>query len=131
MGESMRLYSAIARSLAWTKTANGEWKDKANERLEHYMAMLPHGSGFDSPITVDAEKSNERKLVFIVSFHAMDDNGYYDGWYEYIVTINANLCFSFDLVIRGKDHQGTLKDYIAECLHSALSDIVDFSYHGN
>src|SRR5882672_3309038 len=44
--------------------------------IEH----MPSGSGFDAGTILDLEKSTGEKLVFITSFHHMNEHGSYDGW---------------------------------------------------
>lgn len=48
---------------------------------------LPHGSGYDRGCTVSGDG---RTIVVSAPFHHMDDNGYYDGWGVYVVTVRPS-----------------------------------------
>ena len=120
----MKLYVEIARivgALSSRKNTNPEWATRWKARLDHLMAdHMPNGSGFDCGITLDLDRSSEDRLYLLAPFHAMDPNGYYDGWREYRVAVRASLAFGFTLSIAGPDSDG-LKDYIADTIHGALS----------
>ncbi len=98
---------------------------------------LPHGSGFDSGVTLDYERTNEAtQIVFDAAFHAMNDTGYYVGWLTYRVVATPAFVGGFDLDIElidgfedeDFDFAGTL-DHVGETMHEALS--ADFTIPGH
>lgn len=72
-----------------------EWMDNMQERADkHILANLPHGSGIDGTWLshIDYKKVSRfsyrmRKLVCTNAIHCMDENGYYDGWVVFTLTI--------------------------------------------
>jgi len=97
-----------------------EWLDRHEDRIESLVKEhMPSGSGFDSGTQIDLEKSNREKLVFKSGYHLMDDQGGYDGWIDFTVTVRADMLFDFDVTVSGmfsrlKSQYSGHKDYIAE-----------------
>lgn len=122
-----KLYSRISNLIQarknCEKTENEIWFDNHTEELEKIeKQFLPSGSGFDSGTKIDIENSSRNKIILSTSFHAMDENGFYDGWYDFKITIKPDLLFGFTLSIQGKDYRkNPLKSYIFEI----FSDILD------
>ncbi len=52
--------------------------------LEKLRELLPHGSGIDGEWHI--ERCGKR-IVADCSYHRMDENGYYDGWQDFRVTL--------------------------------------------
>lgn len=105
---------------------NNEWLDRWHDRLNYIERnCLPSGSGFDSGTTIDREASNDSRIVLNTSFHHMDDVGYYDGWSEHKVTIRGKITGWYIASISGRDRNG-IKDYIADTLHSYLSQTIEW-----
>jgi hypothetical protein len=91
-------------------------------RLEKILELLPSGSGIDSGIQFDEDKSNPNKLIFKFSFHHMSSDGYYDGWTEHKLIIKPEFG-SFDLNITGKD-RNMIKDYLYDMFYN-LFEVTD------
>lgn len=123
-----RLYKQIALSLnARTnciKSNNDVWFNKWSDKIEEYNAGLPSGSGFDSGSEINTGESRDEKIVINTSYHFMDENGYYDGWYDYKIVIKPSLIFDFTLTIHGIN-RNDLKDYIYEIFQLCLMAYVD------
>lgn len=107
--------------------ANCETKAQAGDSLEHFSAMARHwsdylewivketapsGSGFDNGTTLDFDASTPQRLVFLTSFHHMNENGFYTGWTEHTVIVTADL-LGLNVRVTGRD-RAQIKDYIAE-----------------
>jgi hypothetical protein len=107
------------------KTGNKIWEDKHEEKLNEMIDYLPHGSGIDSDVELDFEKSNPNKLIFNFSFHFMDNCGMYDGWIDYKLTVTPNLYNDFDLYISGRD-KNYIKEYLYEIFEYALRQEIDY-----
>lgn len=117
------LYRAIAEKLQaienCREAGNAEWESRHGDAIEELVkAHMPSGSGFDNGTILD-DDSTPDKLVFLTSFHHMNDGGMYDGWTYHSVTIKASLANGFDMRIGGRD-RNDIKDYIAECFSQAL-----------
>lgn len=81
-----------------------DWFDRHTETIEKLVSQhLPHGSGFDSGTKLDLDRSHADKLVFVTSFHHMNDGGFYDGWTEHTVTVTPSLSNAFNLRISGRN----------------------------
>lgn len=112
-----------------TQAHLAEWETKHFDQLKTLCQNgLPHGSGIDSTHPeelhgLSVDQSTETRLVFHVSFHHMNDVGYYDGWTEHRIVVTPTFT-GFDVRISGRN-RNDIKDYLAECYHCALSEIVD------
>jgi hypothetical protein len=120
----MKLYQELAKTNdAYNRcieTGNKEWEDKWNDKINMIMESSPSGSGIDCGTKFDREASNDKKLVFYVSFHHMNDNGMYDGWTEHIIKAIPSLLFGFTLTISGKD-RNYIKEYLADVYNDWLN----------
>jgi len=91
------------------------------ERLE--ARVLPKGSGMDTGVKVNVQKSGLHRLVLEFEYHAMDEDGYYFGWYPYTVTVLPTLNrMGYTLNIRGRN---TGKLYgTKECLEETFDHLL-------
>jgi hypothetical protein len=106
---------------------NVEWTSRHNARLDALMRVMPRGSGFDAPITLQPAKKG--LLAFEVGYHAMNEYGCYSGWLELIVTVKPHLAHGFTLAHKvtgrpdlSRAECADLVDYVLECMHGALSE---------
>lgn len=104
------------------RTNNQEWQKKHQETIKKIIAeFLPSGSGIDSGVALNFEKSTSEKLVFDSSYHNME-NGFYNSWIDFSITVKPSLAFNIDLSIKGnfgKKYQD-LKNYLGELFYDHL-----------
>ena len=121
MTNAKALSRAIVSGRNAESSGNTEWAEKWRKRVSDIMDGAPSGSGFDNGTQLgDAHKLTDRRLTFATSFHHMTDGGFYDGWTDHLITIEA----TFDGVgvkVSGRN-RNDIKDYIAEIFASWLSD---------
>lgn len=99
---------------------NKEWKSKHLDKLVALVKEhMPSGSGIDRGTQLDMGKSNPAKLVFITSFHHMNETGFYDGWTEHTVTVTASLAYGMAMKISGRN-RNEIKDYLHDIFQQAL-----------
>jgi hypothetical protein len=109
---------------------NQEWANRHETTIDQLCKdFLPSGSGIDCGTKFDWDQSTPEKLVFLTSYHHMNDGGYYDGWTEHKVIVTPSLCSDFDLKVTGRD-RNEIKDYLAEVFDSALSEPIDRDENG-
>ena len=123
------LYKQIAGSLQAYRNCivsdNIEWRDKHNERIESLVKdNMPSGSGIDSGVDFDLEKSTPAKLIFTFGYHHMAESGMYDGWTQHKLTVTPSLVFDFEMKITGENPDG-IKDYFCDIFSEALNTIVE------
>ena len=113
----MQVYQAIANEIdRINMNQNG-----ANEALEDLINdFLPSGSGFDGQIFIDSKEEKFcHRFELTVSYHCMNDNGYYDGWIEVVYTITPSFD-GYDIKENWKGYNGKYKelsrDYMGETL---------------
>lgn len=98
-----------------------EWikrhEDRAVTLTREYM---PSGSGFDNGTHIYLRECQNDKLVFMVSFHHMDENGYYDGWTEHKIVVTPSLVHGLNIRITGPN-RNDIKEYLAEAFRDALT----------
>ena len=62
-----------------------EQKKKLDELETTLTDILPHGSGIDAAWRIERKKNGS--IVASSSYHGMNENGFYDGWQDFSVTI--------------------------------------------
>jgi hypothetical protein len=101
--------------LAWMfyswKNVYSDFKDYYEEQVDSMLELLPSGSGIDSGVKFDWQRSTKDKLIFTFGFHHMDEHGGYDGWTEHMLVIRPDLQEGFTLTIGGKD-RNHIKEYL-------------------
>ena len=108
----MKVYQKIASEL--------ERKDPDFTELERIeKEYLPHGGGFDCGCNIITEKRYQNRIIIKAEFHAMDDNGYYIGWYTYKIIVKPTFQHGLDFTITGRDYNG-LREYVGDCMYNAL-----------
>jgi hypothetical protein len=107
-------------------TGNHHWyAEHARQADRLAKEHLPSGSGFDSGTRIDWDKSTGEKLVFITSFHHMDEFGGYDGWTDHVVTVRPSLVYGLSLTIGGRN-RNDIKELIHQAFDAALSAMGEF-----
>ncbi|NCC74709.1 MAG: hypothetical protein EOM06_15130 [Sphingobacteriia bacterium] len=117
------IYSRLQAIESCKKAGNTEWEDKHSEALRIIEKdILPSGSGIDCGTKIDRDfKPNKIKLI--CSFHHMDENGYYDGWTEHVITVTP-VFDGINIKISGKN-KNFIKEYLADVYFTALSQTVE------
>lgn len=122
----MKVYQKLASTfnayLYCQATNKQEWADRHLETIKEIIReYLPHGSGFDSDITLDINRSKLNKLILCGSFHAMNDNGCYCCWIDFECVIEPSLISEIDIEIKGRfGHHQDLREYIGDMFYYAL-----------
>lgn len=103
---------------------NHDWNRNHTQKLHDLCKEhMPSGSGVDCGTKIDLDASHGEKLVFLVEYHHMDDNGGYDGWTSHQVIVTPSLQFGFSLKITGRD-RNQIKEYLADIYNAALEHLV-------
>jgi len=88
---------------------------RVSSELEIYLnAKLPHGSGIDCSYTYEYFKNSMKVKNY---FHAMDENGYYDGYmmFSFRITLTKNLTMAFSSILCNENRRPSfcgLKEYL-------------------
>jgi hypothetical protein len=118
-----RIASTLQAIANCDASGNTEWHATHTERLDKMIRdHMPSGSGFDAGTTLD-DSSKPERLVFVTSFHHMDESGGYDGWTEHKVIVTASLVYGIDVRVTGRD-RNSIKDYIGEVFTSVLTTAI-------
>ena len=117
------VYEAIALALLAVRnceqSGNSEWLAKHRDRIRTLVREhMPSGSGIDTGTTLD-DRSTPDRLVFVFSFHHMNEHGSYDGWTEHTAIVTPSLAFGLDVRITGRN-RNQIKDYLHETYDLAL-----------
>ena len=124
------LISKIVAMQNCNKSENFDWYDRhelAIEEIENNN--LPSGSGIDSGTRVNLDKTTANKLVIDSSYHCMNQDGYYDGWIDFTVTVTPSLLSDIDIDIKGNFSQrhnkyADVKDYLYDVFNMSLCTLV-------
>lgn len=123
----MRVIEQLAQTIQAYKVCksrnNEEWADKHESTIVSIMNDLPSGSGIDQGTKIDIEHSTLDKVILLVPFHHMDENGYYDGWTEHKIIITPSFIGGFDLRITGIN-KNNIKDYLSDIYSFALDSFI-------
>jgi len=135
-----KLYKVIAgRVIAienCIRSGNTEWKEKHEETLDKAIGFLPSGSGLDNGTTVNFEMCKTDRIVLDSSFHVLDENGFYDGWIEFVIILTPSLLNDFNISIVGKFSNrknnirkdcSDIKSYLAELFADTFNSEVNLS----
>jgi len=121
----MKTYQALAKYLEayqnCQRNYREEWKEKWEKKIEEIMKTAPHGSGIDTGITFDIEKSTPDKLVFYFSFHHMNECGFYTNWTDHKAIVTPSFTGDYYLQITGRN-QNDIKDYLADIFYTWLDE---------
>jgi hypothetical protein len=122
----MKVYQKLARELDRMERGQNQsekiWVSLAATEMESVMQSAPSGSGIDNG-TVLLKDSTSEKLIFQVSFHHMNEVGYYDGWTEHTATVKPSLAYGFTLRLSGSNRNG-IKEYLEEIYQEWLDSEV-------
>jgi hypothetical protein len=130
----MKKYQRLAQCYnAWENcllTNNTEWQQRWEEEISSIINSLPHGSGIDGRTEFSYDRSRkDTKLIIDSEYHALNDNGYYDGWYNFRVVITASLQFGAEITIKGVlGRYDYCKDYLQNVFYdSFMEEYLDHS----
>lgn len=114
------LVSAIEARSNCMQTKNQKWFCIWTDSIMGWMKEhMPSGSGFDNGTFIDIDSSSENKLVLMVDFHHMDENGTYDGWTNHQVVVTPSLSHGFNVRVTGPN-RNDIKAYIVDVISEAL-----------
>jgi hypothetical protein len=106
-------------------SGNADWEYTHYQSIQNLLERLPSGSGIDAGTGIAGEMwdaPDHQKLVFVVGFHHMDENGTYDGWTHHRVVVTPTFGGISVKVVGGHDRNG-IKEYLGELYHTALSEV--------
>lgn len=131
----MKLYQRFAQVIEalnnCLKSGNASWAAKHEDTLDELLGLMPSGSGVDSGTKLNYDKSTPEKLVFIVAFHNMDENGFYCGWTHHEVVVTPSLAHDFNLKVTGRNNKYDVKDYLADLYQDVLGRELSRYYPNN
>lgn len=124
------LYKVLANAIGARKRCHATenpWFEKWSDLIDHCeKEHLPSGSGIDSGCTIDRDYSTDEKIIITSSYHAMNENGYYDGWIDFTVTVKPSFISGINLKITGRfGKYADLKEYLYDVFGTALTAKVD------
>lgn len=97
-------------------------KKDFSEAQEFVKQHFPSGSGFNAGTQLRG--GNSKRLTFTTAFHHMDDAGFYDGWTEHQVFIDAHLEYGFTVTVTGKN-RNDIKNYIQDVFIETLQKTIE------
>lgn len=123
--KTTKVYIRLAELIDWKarcdRTNNQHWAPKVQDFIDEVMGTAPSGSGIDCGTELLEDECSPTKLVFNMSFHHMNEPGYYDGWSEHQVIIKPTFG-GFDMRITGRD-RNDIKDYLGEVYDCWLHEL--------
>lgn len=117
----MKVYQAFVQNRRLL--ADPMHRERAEQRQEALLALLPSGSGFD--IGTEFVRCDDSVIVFTTEFHHMNEHGWYTGWTGHTVRIKASLMFGIAVTVSGLNRNG-IKDYIGEVFANVMTDDFDW-----
>jgi hypothetical protein len=117
-----RIACAVAARHACVRSQRHDLVARWDIALNHLVAELPSGSGVDKGTQLNAASTGD-KLIFDVSFHHMDEHGYYDGWTDHQVIVTPSLQHEFLLRVTGINKRN-IKEYLTELYADQLYRVI-------
>ena len=105
----------LANAINAVKQVNSAYSQPHEDLLSELLDLLPSGSGIDAGIKLNEYETKKDRIVFNLSFHHMDENGYYCGWSDHNLIITPSLTNGFDLKITGRNVRD-IKEYLYSLL---------------
>lgn len=119
----MRVIDQIASICSDLQRCNASEMRTHLQRLADIEAnLLPHGGGIDADVYVDSEISNDGCVVIVLSYHVMNDVGFYTHWRDYTVIVTPtfqDIHVHVD-VTGAEDDESALLDYISDVFYEHL-----------
>lgn len=104
-------------------SGDNEWAAKHTATIDGLVRNeLPSGSGIDTKVEFDWDKSTPEKLIFRAEWHSMNDAGYYTGYHPFAVIVRPSLAFGFVVNVTGANNADT-REYLAETFQYALTQL--------
>lgn len=133
----MKVYQYLAREVSRAnRLADGKLPGARVTRLDVETSVdefcrnwLPSGSGIDSGTRLNWGDSKNGKIVLDLSFHHMNEHGFYTNWTHHKVYVSPCLEFDFSLRIAGQNHND-IKPYLLELYSQILNETVHFDEAG-
>lgn len=102
-------------------SGNVEWERAHLERIRTIERnYMPSGSGLDNGTRVDVDSCRANRIVFTTAYHHMNENGYYDGWTDHVVTVRPGFN-GLEIKVYGRN-RNDIKDHIAETFDWCLNE---------
>jgi len=86
------------------KNNNQEWERKHLDSLVEITQFLPRGSGIDSGCEIVLEKLQDNRIIINSSYHAMNPQGFYIGWLDFMIIVRPDLISDFVLDIEWEEY---------------------------
>lgn len=119
--------TCLKRYLPPQHSAAPPWSVRHEQRIDKLVYdHMPNGAGVDSGVSICLESSTGESLVFIVPYHTMNEQGVYDEWVTFKVTVTASLMSGLNLEIEADVHDSEseptldLEDHIVDTIRDAL-----------
>lgn len=142
--------TTLAKEISATlnRINNAQDPSDAWEDLTDLLELCPSGSGIDCGTKIDEEESSPNKLVLLVGYHHMDENGFYCGWNTYKITVEPSfdgIVVNGECIDSGADftrydeetgeeyddtewQEETTLEYLCDTYHHALTEPITYSY---
>jgi hypothetical protein len=129
-----KVYQVLSNSLVALNNCidshNKEWEDRWADVINDVMKNAPSGSGIDNGTTLEMEISmnsltESEKLIFSFGYHFMNEDGYYDGWESYVLTVTPSFT-NINLKFKGKN-RNDIKDYLHDVYYDWLNEEVEYN----
>lgn len=119
----MKLYKAIAQAVE--KHSVERFMDIATKELQELKQFYPSGNGIEANFLVG--HSDKDRLVFDVSYHHMNSNGYYVGYSNHLVIVVPSLLWDFEIRVTGKN-KNNVKGCLCDVFNDALRQDVEWCW---
>lgn len=105
-----------------SEEGHAEWVGRWEAYITRVLKGMPSGSGIDSGTCLGDCRPD--RLMLVVDYHHMNENGFYDGWTHHCLIIKPSLLHDFTIRITGPN-RNDIKDYLTEVYQHVLSEVID------
>ena len=119
----IKVYIAIARAIGAYQRCSKEsnpWENFWYERLKAYERSL-YGAGIEDILIGTAMSKSDSLIVVTGRYHALSENGFYDGYYDFTVKITPSLATGCCIRVTGNmGKYNDAKDFIFDMFSETL-----------
>jgi hypothetical protein len=102
---------------------NHIWHEKWTDAINQIIDSLPHGSGIDGKTEFNFNESRPDKLVIDSQYHCMNENGFYDGMYDFKLILKPDWQ-NFKMQIKSnlpKKYKDSTIEYLSDLFYHDLT----------
>ena len=109
------IFKQLGKISGWNPPEN--FQSQKDSMIRDIESELPSGSGINAGCQFNSDESTTNFIVIDFSYHYMNQDGMYDGWIEFKLTLEPDFISNFTMDLRIINHSTILTNDDIECLY--------------